>query len=204
MNYQTEVNRISEVYKKYGYSLLDKNHQYIYAKDAPLNQEIIDFLSRYFDPVKFDHNFIEFVVRVLKDKRAIKKVDNNKLLDLFESIEGDGSLKWSIGSVMLTIIHKDNVDRVINILKNPSHGTARQQLILSLRKFKDNLKVGEVLLELLDDPTVTGMVINALRKVPRMEAKEKLEEIEKSHKNKTFRLLAKEALAKLPQKPTIV
>ena len=204
MNYNEELDRISEVYKRHGYFLLDKNERYIYAKDAPLNQEIIDFLSQYFDAAKYDHNFIEFVVRVLKDKRAIRKVDNNKLLDLFESIEGDGSLKWSIGHVFMTIIHKNNVDRVISILRDKSHGIARQQLLMSLRKFKHNPKVGELLVELFDDPTVMGMVINVLRKIPRLEVKEKLLEIKHTHKNKTFRIMAKEALDKLPQRPTTV
>jgi hypothetical protein len=138
----------------------------------------------------------EGIVRALSVKWA--KPDAAPLLVReFHRIEdpGGSSLGWAIGNALEVVADDAVFDDLVEIVRDPSYGRARQMIAVALGKMKDPRAV-DVLLGLLDDEDVTGHAIMALGRLGAQEARPAIEGC-LSHSKPWVRKEAKKALAKI-------
>lgn len=100
------------------------------------------------------------------------------LLAAFETTDDDGSqdgLRWSIASALSEVADESVADRIIELVKDRSNGSARQMLALALGNSGDKSAV-PVLVALLDEYEIAGHAVMALAS---LQASEAVPEIEK-------------------------
>ncbi|MBA3991942.1 MAG: hypothetical protein C0469_00345, partial [Cyanobacteria bacterium DS2.3.42] len=125
-------------------------------------------------------NIKEGVVRGLGVKHA-KGIAEPALIKEFLSLpitDASSMVKWVIGNSLYILGTIDaHFEAIADIVKDPSHGIARQMLVMLLGKSKIHKELAEkVAFELLEDPDVQGHAISALgnlRSTKSMEAIER-------------------------------
>ncbi len=103
-------------------------------------------------------------------------------------------LKWVIGNTIEVIISVNILQDVLKIVKNKENGMSRERFIAALGKMKSK-DVEQTLIDLLDDETIAGHAIYALRKLNSEKARNKIQTLEK-HKKFLIRKEAKIYLKK--------
>lgn len=140
----------------------------------------------------------EGIVRAL----AIKTTSGGAeevLLKEFGSIStyavGGQSLKWAIGNTLGLLASDKYANQLIALATDRSHGAARQMVVVGLARLKDS-RVSNVLMELLDDPTVCGHAVIALGKLREKRAGPLLMSLQ-NHSQKWVRTEVKKALKRI-------
>lgn len=105
-----------------------------------------------------DESDKEFLVRCIGVKGFTEATE--QLLIEFHKSENP-SYKWAIGNTLSIIQDRKHVDELLEIVKNPKHGIARQMIVIALGKMKVKEAI-PLLIELLNDEDVVGHVISAL------------------------------------------
>jgi HEAT repeat protein len=104
-------------------------------------------------------------------------------------------LRWVVGNGLGIFAGPSVADELIELALDKSFGQARTQIVLALPKTKDS-RVGDVLIELLDDPTVCAFAIEALGKTKIVAAEGSIERL-LDHPDKNIRDQAKRALKRI-------
>ena len=104
-------------------------------------------------------------------------------------------IRWVVGNGLGIFADPANADDMIRLARDRSYGKARTQIVAALPKTKSQL-VPEVLMELLDDPTVVAFAIEALGKMKIESAKAPIERLINSP-DENVRVQAKKALKRL-------
>lgn len=131
-----------------------------FERAAPI---LVEWLPRVGDPrVK------EAMVRSLAGQRGARGEGTRRLIAEFRRPDyaDDVSLRWAIGNTVATLAGPADADAIIEILQDRSAGMARQMLCDALSRTKDPRRV-TVLIDLIDDDTVAGHAISALRRIGR-------------------------------------
>jgi hypothetical protein len=109
--------------------------------------------------------------------------------------QSQDSYKWAIANG-LSIVADDSVaNEIIEFVKDRQHGTARQMLAVALGNMRDS-RAFKVLVELLEDPDVSGQAVIGLGRLQTSAARPFLEPFLK-HEKPWIRNEAKKAIAKL-------
>ncbi|NQT12625.1 MAG: HEAT repeat domain-containing protein [Planctomycetes bacterium] len=120
-------------------------------------------LVRALDEVTADMG-LEMVVRALTKKGTT--VATEKLLRLYanEELVAYPGLLWAVGNAICTIAPCDHWDECICICRNRRLGRSRHMLVVHLSRFKKSEEVFQTLLSLLDDESVRGPALEALKR----------------------------------------
>jgi len=112
----------------------------------------------------------EAIVRALTVPWA-KPIAAPALLAEFHKLlsEPDISIKWAIANALEVVADDNSYDEIVNLVRNPQSGSAREMLALALGKMK-NPDAQNVLIELLEDDMVAGHAIMALGKLRSVKA----------------------------------
>ncbi len=137
----------------------------------------------------------EGIVRALAVKEAKCVACKELLIEYNNRPVEDSGYRWAIGSTMLVVITKNEMDAVIDIVLDKKNGTSRQMFVLALAKIY-NPKIEDVLISLLDDEDVVGHAISVLGKKKSIKAKSKIESL-LSSKRSFIRSEAKKALERI-------
>jgi HEAT repeat protein len=124
---------------------------------------LVDWLPRVDDPrVK------EAMVRSLTGQRGARGEGTIRLIQEFGRPEyaDEASLRWAIGNALATLAGPADADAIIELLRDRSSGMARQMLCDALSRTMDPRRV-DVLIDLIDDDSVGGHAILALRRIGR-------------------------------------
>ena len=107
---------------------------------------------------------LETVVRVVT-KKGLKGV-TGKLVDLFtrEDLVHEHNLLWAAGNAIYHIAPRDYLNECLRICRNRRLGYSRQRLIVHLSRFKKSEEVFQTLLSLLEDESVRGAALEALKR----------------------------------------
>lgn len=103
------------------------------------------------------------------------------LIELFRSVPRGGEeeeeeelLRWAIGNALEVLWDDARFDDLVALARDESLGKAREMVVLGIARSK-NMLAGEVLIELLGDPVVSGHAVKALRKMKVPSARPALE-----------------------------
>lgn len=100
------------------------------------------------------------------------------LIEAFRATpRGDQSeelLRWAIGNALEVLWDDSRFDELVALARDESFGKAREMVTLGLGRSK-RPEAGEVLIQLLDDPVVSGHAVKALRKLKVPQARAGLE-----------------------------
>lgn len=124
---------------------------------------LIEWLPRVDDPRVKDA-----MVRSLAGQRGARGEGTRRLIAEFNRPDyaEQGLLRWSIGNTLATLSGPGDADALIEILRDRSAGSARQMVCDAMSRTGDPRRI-DVLIELLDDDTVAGHAILALRRFGR-------------------------------------
>lgn len=105
------------------------------------------------------------------------------------------SARWAIGNAIEVLWDDAYFDELVALARDSRYGRAREMVVLGLGKSKRS-EVGSVLVELLDDATVNGHAVSALKRRPELAARPGLERM-MGDRRAWVRRDAKAALVKL-------
>ena len=71
---------------------------------------------------------------------------------------------WAVGNAIYTIAPRDHLDDCIAICKDRRLGSSRHKLIVHLSRFRKSEEVFQTLLSLLDDESVRGAALEAMKR----------------------------------------
>jgi hypothetical protein len=127
-----------------------------FGRAAPI---LIDWLPRV-----SDKRVKQAMVRSLVDQKAAQGEGTRPLIAEFQRPDyaDDAGLKWAIGNTVATLALPEDADAIIEILRDPRHGRAREMFCDALVRTRDPRRV-DVLIELIDDDDLAGHAIAALR-----------------------------------------
>lgn len=137
----------------------------------------------------------EGVIRALGVKEA-KGIAGPVLLTEFYNTPNDDQIaRWVIGNAMTVVVTRDEVDEVLEIVKDKTNGMSRQMFVYALSGFRSD-EIEDTIIQLLSDDDV---VIHALKVLRRWKSKKAMEEIIKllDHPKPVVRSLAKDVLKKI-------
>jgi HEAT repeat protein len=141
----------------------------------------------------------ESIVRALSVPWA-RPLANKVLIEEFAKANNNSlSFKWATANAISIIADDDDFDDIVNLLKDETHGKAREMLTLALGNIKST-KAEDALIELLDDETCAGHAIMALAKLKSKRSVPKIQAL-LSHSKSWVREEAKKAIIKI-QKST--
>lgn len=109
--------------------------------------------------------------------------------------EPDNGLRWTIANALSVVADDSVFGEIVNLVRDPQHGRAREMLAVSLSNMKDP-EVEGVLIDLLDDEVVAGHAIIALGKLKSQKAYQKIEQF-LTHPKPWVRKEAKKALIRI-------
>lgn len=140
------------------------------------------------------------IIRALSVKWA-KPIAAKPIVDLFPQLDEYGS--WVAGSALSVVADDSVFEEIAALFRDRRWGTARQMLADALAGMK-HPDVGAQLLAQLDDPTVAGHVVAALRKLKTPAPPETRARLEPflTHKMPWVRNAAKKAIARLDRPAT--
>lgn len=157
--------------------------------------EAIPILIKALEKELSDKKLIEGIVRSLAVKEA-RGLCNKILIKEFYRIPKENQfLLWAIGNTMDMVIRQEDVDDIIEIIKNKEYGSSRQMFVYALKKVNAE-KAESLLIDLLDDSDVRGHVFSVLGKIKSQKAKSKINEL-LLDKNSFIRKEAAKALKKI-------
>lgn len=104
------------------------------------------------------------------------------------------SLRWAIGNALNVVVDDSVFDEVAELLLDRGYGKDREMIALAMRRMK-NPRTGEILLSIIDDQTIAGHVIQALRTIGYTKARREIEPYTE-HARTWWRNEAKKAIAK--------
>ncbi|WP_188285831.1 HEAT repeat domain-containing protein [Streptomyces sp. CBMA29] len=104
-------------------------------------------------------------------------------------------IRWVIGNGLGVFANPSVASELISLATSREYGVARTQIVLNLPKVK-SAEVPEILLGLLDDPTVIDSAVESLGKMKFFEARERIEGL-LDHSDINVRDQAKKALKRL-------
>lgn len=137
----------------------------------------------------------EFLVRWMGVKGYYQAT--KPLIQEFYQAKGN-SYRWAIGNTLSIIADRSCSHEMVEIAKNRDFGRSRQMIVYDLWKF-DDPEIKDVLVSLLNDETVVGHAVHALRRLGDPSVIQYLEPIT-SHKMTWIRNEAKAAIKKLSKK----
>lgn len=158
---------------------------------------LIEFLSHTVDQIWWK----EGIVRSLTTKDA-KGIANKPLLEEYARTDKQKypNFCWVIGNAFEIIIQPEDVDPILEIVKDKDNGTSRQMFVMALAKIKSRKEdIENVLIPLLDDDDITGHVLYTLGKLKSEKAREKIVPF-LDHPNSYYRREAKGALKKIDKR----
>lgn len=109
--------------------------------------------------------------------------------------EPDTGLRWTIANALSVVADDSVYDEIVNLVRDPQYGRAREMLAVSLSNMK-NPEVEGVLIDLLSDEVVVGHAIIALGKLRSQKAYQKIKHFLK-HPKSWVRKEAKKALNRI-------
>ncbi|WP_162799159.1 HEAT repeat domain-containing protein [Nocardioides sp. 616] len=112
-----------------------------------------------------DHKVKGEIVRALSVPWA-KPAATGPLIEEFMQVEDETGmgLRWTVGNALEVLWDDARFDDLVALARDESFGMAREMVVLGLGRSKKP-EAGEVLLELLEDPVVSGHAVKALRKL---------------------------------------
>lgn len=105
------------------------------------------------------------IVRALSVPWA-KPAATGSLVEQFRLVDDESGmgLRWTVGNALEVVWDDSRFDDLVALARDESFGKAREMVVLGLARSKKP-EAGEVLLELLKDPVVSGHAVKALRKL---------------------------------------
>lgn len=168
------------------YDLVNTNQDYTEA--IPV---LVDLLKK---GIK-DDKVKEGIIRSLAVKHAKGKA-GDVLLKEFNKIPVEKTmLRWAIGNTMSIIITNDDLEGVLEIIKDKKNGVARQMFILSLSKIKSDI-IEEILIDLLKDDEVSAYSLVVLGKLKVTRARHQISQL-LNHPKSLIKNEAKKALKRI-------
>ena len=139
--------------------------------------EAIPVLTNLLRTEILDDRSKEGIVRALAVKEAKGKI-GKVLIDEFHKTpkEKKATLGWAIGNTFEVIVTRDDLEGVLEIVKNKENGMAREMFVLALGKIKCE-QSEDVLIDLLDDDGVVRHALSALGKLKSLKAKGKISQL---------------------------
>jgi HEAT repeat protein len=107
------------------------------------------------------HPARETVVRRLKAK-SVKPQAAAPLIEEFRT-QTDPHYKWAVADTLQTVADHTHLDEIIDFAADKRHGMSRAPLLDIVRRSKTEHAI-QVLIDALDDPTVTLAAMSALRR----------------------------------------
>jgi HEAT repeat protein len=121
---------------------------------------LIEWFSRTSDPALKGEIVRALSVPWAKPAATPVMIEGFRSLD--PSLDGSGTgLRWTIGNAIYVLGDDSVFDDLVELATDRKYGRARQMIVLKLGKLK-RPEVVDVLLGLIDDPTVDGHAIDAL------------------------------------------
>jgi hypothetical protein len=118
----------------------------------------------------------ESIVRALSVPWA-KPMATKVLIDEFSKANPNAiAYKWAVANAISIVADDTSINCIVNLVKDKSHGKAREMLTLALGNMNDPY-AEEVLLELLDDDICTGYAIKVLVKLRSTRSLSKINEL---------------------------
>jgi HEAT repeat protein len=148
-------------------------------------------------PIVTDYRIKEGIVRALNDPIARGKAEK-PLIREFKNLPNDESsetLRWAIGATLGSLDLRVVTADVLEIVSDTRFGFTRQMMIHDLNKLHDD-RVIPILINLLQDESVRGHAIQALRKARAQSAIDHIQ-LYTTDKNPWIRRTAKTAVAAL-------
>lgn len=98
------------------------------------------------------------------------------LIKKFKEVDDETGpgLRWAIGNALDVTWNDDEFDDLVQIARNPAYGRSREMVVLGLGRSR-RVEAAEILIELLEDPEVSGHAVKALRKIRTAAARPGLE-----------------------------
>ena len=146
-----------------------------------------------------DIRFKEGIIRAMGVKGFDAAVP--VLLNEFKTSNDDG-YKWAIGNTIEVIAPKEALVELNEIVADKKHGDSRQMIALALGKSKDQSSV-DILINVINDPGISGHVIEALGKIGDVKAIEPIRPF-LNHKMRWIRRTAEVALKRIRKKNKLV
>jgi HEAT repeat protein len=128
-----------------------------YGRAVPV---LVEWLPKVRDPV-----LKEIVIRSLAGRKEAKSEGGRALVEEFRRLPPSdewSSVKWAIGDALATLADASVADDLLELVRDQSHGKARERLCDALVRTKDP-RAPKTLIEALDDPDLAGHAISALR-----------------------------------------
>lgn len=128
-----------------------------------------EVLVRWLEPTTDDPSLQEKLVRALSVPWA-RKAALPALLQLFTDAPGGtppaDSRRWAIGNALDVLATDAVFDEMAALATDPTHGASRQMIVSWLGKTKKHRdRAVDILLDLLDDPDVSGQAVDALARL---------------------------------------
>lgn|GEM_PF-280675 len=117
------------------------------------------------------------IVRALSVPWA-KPIATGPLIEQFRKVHDDTGmgLRWTVGNALEVVWDDARFDDLVALVRDESFGKAREMVVLGLGRSKKP-EAGQVLVELLGDPIVSGHAVKALRKLKVPAARPGLEQM---------------------------
>ena len=114
------------------------------------------------------------IVRALSVPWA-KPAATGPLIEEFKRVEDETGmgLRWTVGNALEVVWDYARFDDLVALARDESYGKAREMVVLGFGR-SERQEAGAVLIELLDDPVVSGHAVKALRKLKVPAAREGL------------------------------
>lgn len=160
-------------------------------------EPLLEILPELEDPV-----IKEGVVRALTDPSA-QGVAAKPLVEELRDARDQGRplLAWAIGNTLEVVADQTVLKDLVELAEDERLGTGRETVIGALARFRDDEVVVEVLTRLLDDDSVAGHAVIALRKIGAVKARPQIEAF-LNHDKAWVRREAKKALAQFAEEDT--
>jgi HEAT repeat protein len=193
---QEQFERLNQIVKEHGsgFNTIDEliHTSKSYSDLIPV---LIDLLK---SEVFSDLDTRGAIVRALTVKEARKTEATDVMIKEYNELKDKDGVEygWELGNAIGFTMGSQHADAVIKIVKNKNNGASRQMLVHFMSRLKNNEKVVDVLIDLVNDKDVTGHALRALGNLRAEKARAKIE----SRTNDPwpfFRKEAKNALAKL-------
>lgn len=119
----------------------------------------------------------EIIVRALTDPAARGLAAEPLIRELGRAKEEkDELLAWAIGNALCQVADESISDDILEALRDPTLGSARETLAESLGRVQKRTVVVQTLVELLEEGQITGHAIRALGKLGAWEARAAVEQ----------------------------
>jgi HEAT repeat protein len=149
------------------------------------------------------HIIREGVVRALTVKDARGTAVDPLIVEFMKiPFEGDDRdaeqlLKWTIGNALRVTATKDDLHKLIELARDRRHGSARQEIVSALGRFRRPEAI-EALLDALEDERVAGHAMSALKTLKASEAIPKIRNY-LTHSSPWLRKVAKKTIERLEE-----